>query len=179
MDGALPPANGADRFAFYVLRYVTRLCDAVGVALLVGILGLIVTAVIARDLLNWGMPWSEEVVSMLAIYAIGFGSISAWVRSDHLVVDLFSHRLSALGHQVQYRLTAIISVGFFVLASWGAWIMSDMSANNKTVSLSISFSYLYYGLLFSFVAMALIATWQTLRGPVTWLNKPAHEEITP
>ena len=113
---------------------------------------------------------------MLAIYAIGFGSLSAWVRSEHLVVDLFSHKLSGLGKNIQYRLTALISCCFFALAAWGSWIMSDMSANNKTVSLSISFSYLYYGVFFSFAGMTLIAVWQTLRGPVAWLEAPREEE---
>ena len=139
------------------------------------ILLLIVAAVIARDLLGLGMPWTEEVASLLAIYAIGFGSLSAWGRSEHLVVDLFSHKLSGLGKNIQYRLTALISCGFFALAAWGAWIMSGMSANNKTVSLSISFSYLYYGVFFSFAGMALIAVWQTLRGPVPWLEGPREE----
>ena len=115
---------------------------------------------------------------MLAIYAIGFGSLSAWVRSEHLAVDLFSHKLSGLGKNIQYRLTTLISCGFFALAAWGAWIMSDMSANNKTVSLSISFSYLYYGIFFSFVGMALIALWQCLRGPVVWLEVSHEEEIS-
>lgn len=176
MEDAVAPSKGSDRIAFYALRGVTRLCDVVGVVLMVAILLLLVAAVIARDLLGLGMPWTEEVASMLAIYAIGFGSISAWVRSEHLVVDLFSHKLSGLGKNIQYRLTALISCGFFALAAWGAWIMSDMSANNKTVSLSISFSYLYYGVFFSFAGMALIAVWQTLRGPVAWLETPREEE---
>lgn len=175
MEDAVAPSQGPDRIAFYTLRGVTRLCDGVGVALMAAILLLIVAAVIARDLLGLGMPWTEEVASMLAIYAIGFGSLSAWVRSEHLVVDLFSHKLSGLGKNIQYRLTALISCAFFALAAWGAWIMSDMSANNKTVSLSISFSYLYYGVFFSFLGMALIAVWQTLRGPVVWLAAPGEE----
>ncbi|WP_235040465.1 TRAP transporter small permease [Vreelandella profundi] len=176
MNHVVPPSNGFDRIAFYTLRWVTRLCDGAGVALMAAILLLIVAAVIARDLLGLGMPWTEEVASMMAIYAIGFGSLSAWVRSEHLVVDLFSHKLSGLGKSLQYRATALISCGFFALAAWGAWIMSDMSANNKTVSLSISFSYLYYGIFFSFAGMALIAVWQTLRGPVAWLEVRDEEE---
>nr|WP_284041514.1 TRAP transporter small permease [Halomonas olivaria] len=160
-----------------MLRFLTRLCDGVGVALMAAILLLIVAAVVARDALGLGMPWTEEVASMLAIYAIGFGSLSAWVRSEHLVVDLFSHKLSRLGKNLQYRLTALISCGFFVLAAWGAWIMSDMSANNKTVSLSISFSYLYYGIFFCFAGMAVIAFWQTLRGRVAWLEVAREDEV--
>ena len=57
--------------------------------------------------------------------------------------------------------------------------MADMSANNTTVSLSISFSYLYYGIFFSFAGMALIAAWQTLRGPVSWFDAQESEETTP
>jgi|TARA_R110000851_G_scaffold91708_1_gene200189 TRAP-type C4-dicarboxylate transport system permease small subunit len=178
VEDAVAPSQGPDRIAFYTLRGVTRLCDGVGVALMAAILLLIVAAVIARDLLGLGMPWTEEVASMLAIYAIGFGSLSAWVRSEHLVVDLFSHKLSGLGKNIQYRFTALVSCVFFALAAWGAWIMSDMSANNKTVSLSISFSYLYYGIFFSFVGMALIALWQTLRGPVAWLETSHEEEAS-
>ncbi|WNL41863.1 TRAP transporter small permease subunit [Halomonas sp. PAMB 3264] len=179
MDETLPPAGGVDRFAFGVLRLVTRVCDALGVAILVGILGLVVTAVLARDFLNWGMPWSEEVVSLMAIYAVGLGSISAWVRSDHLVVDLFSHRLNGLGRQVQYRFIALVSLGFFALAGWGAWVMAKASAYNNTVSLGISFTYLYYALLLSFACMAVIALWQVLRGPVSWRIETAHEEHAP
>lgn len=176
MDGAVAPDKKSDRVAFFALRYLTRLCDAIGVVLIASILTLIVAAVVARDLLGLGMPWTEEVATLLAIYAIGFGSTSAWVRSEHLVVDLFSHRLSLVGKNVQYRLTAFISSVFFSLAAWGALTMSDISANNTTVSLNISFSFLYYGVLFSFISMAMIALWQTLRGPVTWLGISKDEQ---
>ena len=176
MDGAVAPDRGPDRVAFYALRYLAWLCDGVGVALMAAILGLIVAAVVARDMLGLGLPWTEEVATLLAIYAIGFGSVSAWVRSEHLVVDLFSHKLSRLGKSVQYRLTSLVSCVFFGLAAWGALIMSDMSANNTTVSLSISFSFLYYGVLFSFASMATIALWQTLRGPVSWLGSSENEQ---
>ena len=105
---------------------------------------------------------------MLAIYAIGFGSLSAWVRGEHLVVDLFSHRLAGVARGLQYRLAALLSCGFFVLAAWGAWIMVGASANNRTVSLGISFSYLYLGILIGFAGMAVLSAWQVLRGPVDW-----------
>jgi TRAP-type C4-dicarboxylate transport system permease small subunit len=177
VDDAIAPDKGPDRIAFYLLRGITRFCDGIGVTLVAAILLLIVAAVVARDLLGLGMPWTEEVASMLAIYAIGFGSISAWARSEHLAIDLFSHSLSGLAKSVQYRLTALISCGFFALAAWGAWIMSEASSNNTTVSLSISFSYLYYGVFFSFAAMALLSVWQTLRGPLSWLEALREEKV--
>ena len=55
--------------------------------------------------------------------------------------------------------------------------MSEASSHNTTVSLSISFSYLYYGVFFSFAGMALIAVWQTLRGPLAWLEALRQEEV--
>jgi TRAP-type C4-dicarboxylate transport system permease small subunit len=170
------PAGGIDRVAFYLLRAITLVCDALGVILLCGFLLLIVAAVVARDMLGLSMPWSEELATMMAIYAVGFGSLSAWVRGEHLLVDLFSHRLPPWLLGVQYRLVGVFSCGFFVLAAWGAWIMSDMSANNRTVSLGISFSYLYYGVFIGFAGMALLAAWQTLRGPVTWQVVPGSDE---
>lgn len=172
-----PEISGSlDRLAHRLLRALTLLCDVAGVLLLATVLLLIVAAVAARDLIGLGMPWSEEVISLLAIYAVGFGSISAWVRGEHLLVDLFSHRLSRRLLALQYRLTALISFGFFVLAAWGAWIMSGMSANNRTVSLAISFSYLYYGIFLGFAGMALIAAWQALRGRVAWRPGVYDEE---
>ena len=163
------PHGPADRLAFQLLRGLTLVCDVLGVLLLAGILLLIVSAVVARDWLGVGMPWTEEVASLLAIYAVGFGSLSCWVRGEHLLVDLLGHRLSRFALALQYRLTAVISCGFFVLAAWGAWIMSEMSANNRTVSLGISFSYLYYGIFIGFAGMAVLAAWQALRGRVDWL----------
>lgn len=163
-----PPRGALDRVAFYLLKGVTLICDFLGVLMLAGVLLLIVSAVIARDFIGLGMPWTEEVASMLAIYAVAFGSLSAWVRFEHLVVDLFSHRLGDLGRALQYRLVALLSCGFFVLAAYGALTMSVASANNRTVSLGISFSYLYYGIFIAFAGMAVLALWQTLRGPVAW-----------
>ncbi|APX93413.1 C4-dicarboxylate ABC transporter permease [Halomonas sp. 1513] len=172
----VPPAATLDRVAFYLLRGLTLGCDILGVMLLAGVLLLLSGAVVARDLLGLGMPWSEEVASMLAIYAIGFGSLSAWVRGEHLVVDLFSHRLSGVARGLQYRLVALISCGFFVLAAWGAWVMVGASANNRTVSLGISFSYLYLGILIGFAGMAVLSAWQALRGPVEWRAAPDMNE---
>jgi TRAP-type C4-dicarboxylate transport system permease small subunit len=148
----------------------------VGVLLLAGILSLIVAAVLVRDLLGLGMPWTEEVASMLAIYAVGFGSLSAWVRGEHLLVDLFSHHLGHLARHMQYRLVALLSCGFFTLAASGSWTMSVASANNRTVSLGISFSYLYYGIFIAFAGMAVLALWQTLRGPVPWQGSLLAEQ---
>ena len=163
-----PPRAGLDRVAFYLLRGVTLVCDMIGVLLLAGVLLLIVSAVMVRDVIGLGMPWTEEVATMLAIYAVAFGSLSAWVRFEHLVVDLFSHRLGQLARGLQYRLVALLSCGFFFLAAYGALTMSIASANNRTVSLGISFSYLYYGIFIAFAGMALLALWQALRGPVAW-----------
>lgn len=175
-SSVMPPPRGLDRATFYLLRGITLVCDAVGVLLLAGILGLIVAAVIARDLLGLGMPWTEEVASMLAIYAVAFGSLSAWVRIEHLVVDLFSHRLGWLARGLQYRLVALLSCGFFSLAAYGALTMSVASAHNRTVSLGISFSYLYYGIFIAFAGMAVLALWQTLRGPVPWQDSLRAEQ---
>lgn len=113
---------------------------------------------------------------MLAIYAVAFGSLSAWVRFEHLAVDLFSHRLGNLARNIQHRLVALLSAGFFALAGWGAITMSIASANNRTVSLGISFSYLYYGIFLAFAGMALVATWQALRGPVAWQDALQTEQ---
>nr|WP_240618288.1 TRAP transporter small permease [Halomonas heilongjiangensis] len=162
------PKGRIDRAAFHLLRAVTLICDALGVLLLASVLLMIVAAVVVRDIIGAGLPWTEEMASLLAIYAVGFGSLSAWVRGEHLLVDLFSHRLSRVALALQYRLVAGFSCGFFVLAAWGAWIMSDMSANNRTVSLGISFSYLYYGIFIGFAGMAVLSAWQTLRGRVDW-----------
>ncbi|MFQ3787293.1 TRAP transporter small permease [Halomonas sp. A29] len=165
---SMPPEGGLDRAAYYLLRGITLICDAIGVLLLAGVLLLIVSAVLARDVIGLGMPWTEEVASLLAIYAVAFGSLSAWVRFEHLVVDLFSHRLADWAKHIQYRLVALLSCAFFALAAWGALTMSTVSANNRTVSLGISFSYLYYGIFIAFAGMAVLALWQTLRGPVAW-----------
>lgn len=165
--------------AYWLLRCLTLVCDLLGVLLMAGILLLIVAAVIARDFIGLGMPWTEEVASMMAIYAVGIGSLSALVRGEHLFVDLFSHRMSRLALDLQYRLNALLSGVFFALAAWGAWIMSDMSANNRTVSLGISFSYLYYGIFIGFAGMTLISAWQTLRGRVAWLPAGGRDEEEP
>ncbi|MGJ7461540.1 TRAP transporter small permease [Halomonas sp. MA07-2] len=170
------PQGLVDRLAYWLLRGLTLVCDAVGVLLLAGILLLIVAAVIARDFIGLGMPWTEEVASLLAIYAVGIGSLSALVRGEHLLVDLFSHRMSRLALDIQYRLNALLSCGFFALAAWGAWVMSEMSANNRTVSLGISFSYLYYGIFIGFAGMTLIAAWQTLRGRVAWVPGGSRDD---
>ncbi|MCE8019183.1 TRAP transporter small permease [Halomonas sp. MCCC 1A11036] len=167
-SSSTPPESGLDRVACHLLRGITLVCDIVGVLLLAGVLLLIVAAVLARDVIGLGMPWTEEVASMLAIYAVAFGSLSAWVRFEHLVVDLFSHKLSPLARHLQYRLVALLSCGFFVLAAYGSLTMSMVSANNRTVSLGISFSYLYYGIFIAFAGMAVLALWQALRGPVSW-----------
>jgi TRAP-type transport system small permease protein len=171
-----PPQGGLDRFAYSLLRGVTLVCDIVGVLLLAGILLLIVSAVVARDFIGLGMPWTEEVASILAIYAVAFGSLSAWVRFEHLVVDLFSHRLGNLARGLQYRLVALLSSGFFAMAAYGAMTMSVASANNRTVSLGISFSYLYYGIFIAFAGMSVLALWQTLRGPVAWQDSLRAEQ---
>lgn len=173
------PQGPVDRLAYWLLRGLTLVCDALGVLLLAGILLLIVAAVVARDFIGLGMPWTEEVASLLAIYAVGIGSLSALVRGEHLLVDLFSHRMSRLALDLQYRLNALLSCGFFALAAWGAWIMSEMSANNRTVSLGISFSYLYYGIFIGFAGMTLISAWQALRGRVAWLPGGGRDDEEP
>ena len=64
-----PPLGTLDRVAYFLLRGVTLICDALGVILLASVMLLIVAAVLARDLLGLGMPWTEEVASMLWLSA--------------------------------------------------------------------------------------------------------------
>jgi len=67
------PRTPVDRAACQLMRLLTLVCDLLGVLLLVAVLLLIVSAVVARDLLQVGMPWAEEVATLLAIYGVGFG----------------------------------------------------------------------------------------------------------
>ncbi|MBS9402454.1 TRAP transporter small permease [Halomonas sp. TRM85114] len=176
---SVAPTSAIDRVAFRLLKWLTLTCDVIGVLLLAGVLLMLVAAVAMRDVLGLGLPWTEEMASMLAIYAVGVGSLSAWVRGEHLAVDLFSHRLPKLARAVQFRLCAIISCGFFALAAWGAWLMAESSAYNRTVSLGISFSYLYYGILIGFAGMTVLSLWQALRGEVTWRSVADMNEEHP
>ncbi len=136
-----------------------RFLELSAMAMMMGMVGVIAWSVIGRQVFHLPVAWSEEIGSGLMAWMVLTGSAAAWYQRRHLMIDLVLRRLSRRWLALFCAVIEILSILLFAVAFWGAVSMMEVSANNSTTALGISFRWLYLALvvgLGSMIAFSLI-----------------------
>ena len=121
--------------------------------MMTALIAAITYSVIGRQVFRISVPWSEEVGAGLLTWMVMLGAAGAWARRRHIAIDVL---LRFIGPRPRFGLTIFIelaSLALFAVAFWGAVQMMQVSANNSTTALGISFRYLYLALVVGLGAM--------------------------
>lgn len=156
----------------------SRILELSAMAMMMGMVGVIVWSVIGRQVFHLPVAWSEEVGAGLMAWMVLTGSATAWHKRRHLMIDLVLRRLNRRWLALFCAVIEVLSILLFAVAFRGALSMMEISANNSTTALGISFRWLYLALvvgLGSMIAFSLIFLFRLFTGDRSVLPDYATE----
>ncbi|MDR1520497.1 MAG: TRAP transporter small permease [Planctomycetota bacterium] len=136
--------------------YVCRNPDDLLAALcLAGLIGLMFFSILMRYLFKTPLMWSEEVITLLFMWVIGLGAVSAQKTRRHLVVDLLT---AALPPRLQVGIgipTKLVYLAVVVATGYYGWLLSLMARDKITNMLSIPYTYMDIAIPVGMLGMAV------------------------
>lgn len=155
MIGAASAGDGAAGAALSrPERLAAALFEGVAVALMALLLAAVGWSVLARQVLHIPVPWATEVSAALCLWLVATGSVAAWARREHIVIDVLLRRLGPKGRRGMGVVIEVGSLVLFAVVLDGAVKMMSVSANNVTTALQVSFTWLYLALAVAAAGMA-------------------------
>lgn len=147
--------------------------------MLLALIATVALQVVARQMLKISTPWTEELSKDLLIWATFCGSISLFVRYEHLMVDILCSMYSPLCRQLlRVGVEAISLIVSGSLALFGYKLCTHrMVWDTITAGLEISRVWMYVLLPISMGVIAVIVFYnlcQALRDLVTGSYRAAN-----
>src|SRR5690625_1834026 len=151
------------------MKKITHYLDVTWLSISVGFMFLTVFAVLAqvftRYLFKTPLPWTEEVSRCALVCCVYAGTVPAYVRSEHILVDFFIRMLPAQLMRLYVSLLKVISVLVVGYIAWGSYLQTIATRKMSLIALpSVSISSIY-GLQFlalcSFV-LVIIFSWRNI-----------------
>jgi TRAP-type C4-dicarboxylate transport system permease small subunit len=115
-------------------KYFGRLLEFWLITLMVGLTVIVIVAVIFRKL-GSSLSWYDEVASIMLVWVTYYGSALAALRRKHIGFDGFLLSLPDAPRKAAFVLSEILIIGFFVMFSWGGWIVFRVVEGDGLVSL--------------------------------------------
>ena len=150
-----------------VLRDIPRM--AIGLILLVAI-AINFANIVGRYVFLAPLPWAEEVLSFLVIWAVALGASAVTYDRRHLAMDLFSDAFPPRVRMVLDAVTLAVMIGLCVFAGVQAWRIVAIMAGNGQVSITagipMTIPYLAFVVGFALIAVATVV--EVLRRTLGW-----------
>lgn len=138
-------------------RITAAVFETVAITLMVALVAAVGWSVLGRQVLGIAVPWATEVSAALCLWMICTGSVAAWARREHIVIDVMLRRLSGAPHRTLSVVIELGSLLFLAVMFDGARRMMASSANSTTTALSISYTWLYLALAVAAAGMFLFS----------------------
>jgi TRAP-type C4-dicarboxylate transport system permease small subunit len=84
-------------------------------------IGLAAAQVVMRGVLGSGLPWADEALRLLVLWAAMLGAIAASRDNVHLRIDLLSRFLPAAWRRVTAALVDLFAAGISAVLAWQSW----------------------------------------------------------
>jgi len=130
--------------------------EAVSALLMVGIIGLLLTTVVTRYVLNTAVVWIDEVVSLSFIWVTMIGAALAMHRNEHLRLTLVVDRLSERWRPYVHGFALAAVAAFLVALLPFAWEYTQEEWFIRTPALDLPNSFRVAAIPFGLATMLLI-----------------------
>ncbi|MCB6609488.1 TRAP transporter small permease [[Clostridium] symbiosum] len=104
---------------------------------------IVVAHVFFRYVLRSGILWSDEVVQILMVSMVMFGTARAVRVDGHTELQSFVDRLPPVGRTVVRTLVTLVSLGFLIMFFISSFEFTATTGTLKTVMLRIPRKYCY------------------------------------
>ncbi len=115
--------------------FLHRLLEIVTVSLLAALAILVVSAVLARYLLNSSLPWYDEVASVALAWITYFGAALAALRRAHLGFAGLVISLPLPWRRALFAVAELITAGVFTAMAYAGWYVLRVMEGETLVSL--------------------------------------------
>ncbi len=102
---------------------------------------LVFSNVIARYFLNSALAWSEEISRFMLIWVAFLGSVLAYVRNEHLGLDILITVLPPRSSRVVLVLANLLVIAAIVILLYGGWSITSHTFNSGWTSPALSIPY--------------------------------------
>ncbi|MEC9367112.1 MAG: TRAP transporter small permease [Pseudomonadota bacterium] len=164
--------------------YFGRMLEAMLLTLMVTLTSIVIVAVIYRKGLNNSLSWYDEVAEIMLIWVTYFGSALAALRRKHIGFDGFLLSLPLGARVIAYVISEIIVIGFFVILTYGGWIVFKVVQGDSLVSLTwvpqqLPQSIIPIGGALFIIAelMSVPQAWKSVRAGVSLEHEDIEHEI--
>jgi len=120
-----------------------RLLDVAAALLIAAMTLLVALQVTFRYVINYTLPWSEELSRYVFLWASFLGACAALCRGGHLGVDSVVVRLPAAARRFLARLVAVLIVGFALLVGWYGLSLLPATVSQRSPTLGLSMALVF------------------------------------
>ncbi|MFN3937528.1 MAG: TRAP transporter small permease [Gemmobacter sp.] len=140
-----------------VVTALTRVIEAVLVALLAGMAAMVFTNVVLRYGFNSGIDISEEMSRFFFVWLTFIGAVLTFREHGHIGVETFVRLLGRRGRIVCMALTNAIIILCAAMMFWGTWKQHAINASMVSPVVGIRMIYVFGVAYFTSVGILLIA----------------------
>lgn len=137
------------------LRTLVAAEKGVSVALLLIILGLVVTQVVMRFVFHRPLFWSDELARYCYVWLSFIAAIAVTAERGHIQIDAINRFLPPGGRRFIELLANLIVIGTCVLLTYGSWKWLQSTIRPVSPALRLQMVYVYGVVWIAFAAMAL------------------------
>ena len=160
-----------------LLRLSTFL-ENVAIACLLVMALFIIIAVFARNFMNLGLPWAEEIARFCNVALVFLAAPLLLVTRIHISVDFFVLMLPNRWQRRAERLALVVVAAFTAVFLFAGWVFIGGAWKFATPSLGIP-NWLFYLPVFLGVALMGVVALRAIFDPSSLAREPAAEPDAP
>ena len=124
----------------------------------------VVVEVASRFIFHNPLPWGAEVSQTLLVWMTFVGAAAAFLRGEHIGIEMLAERLPRAARTVLHRVNVLILLAFLACGIRSGSKVVARVWDDVTASLQISAGVLYLALPVGFGLMTLFALWMLFMG---------------
>ncbi|MFP4138043.1 MAG: TRAP transporter small permease [Halomonas sp.] len=155
-----------------LFRWLSLGMEQLIAVLLVALIVAVSANVVGRSLLNHSLPWADELARMLFIWMIFVGAAAAFLRFEHIAVDILVRRLPPRAAYGLYLLQQLIIAGLMGVMVWGA-LSVIFKASGRSAILGVPWGLINASVLVCALVILAAALWRAWRC-LALLRSPRH-----
>ncbi len=139
------------------IRWLCRTAEVIAIAALIAVTALIMVQIAAREILNAGLSWADELARYAGLTVIFMGVPTLSVRNEHVKVDMFLNMMPARARRFFNISNDVLMVAFCAMFIYAGWLFLQRAARFSTPALGMPNLIWYLPAVAGMLLMLLVA----------------------
>ena len=100
-----------------ILERIAKVANIMAVGFLLLLLAVVLTMVLARNLMNWGLGWLDDLARYVQVWAVYTAAVSVTMNGEHITMDAFYVLMSSFWQRIVRTFIGLLSLFFCCLLS--------------------------------------------------------------